>query len=84
MKYNNMIDYAPQTTYKYSEQSNWYIEYKALDGSYHRSAYTKYEDAIAEMPKYVNIAQHFGGGLVKLMELPNHCIRFKNVQVDND
>ena len=87
MKYDNLIKYKlfdQAMINKDPDMPNYYIEYYGMDGSSHYSAYMNYENALAEMPKYVEIAQKFDGGIVKLIELPHRCIRFKTVEIDNN
>ena len=79
MKYNNVITYHSITTYVHPDSLSYYIEGICHNGSKHYSADMTYEDACAEMPKYNKTVELFGGGLVKLIEKPNKCIRFKYI-----
>ena len=81
MKYNNLINYERLYTNKLSVNPNYrnfYIEGICHNGSRHYSEDMTYEDALTAMPRYNGVVQYFGGGVVKLIEKPNRCLKFKN------
>ena len=79
MKYNNVIDYEITFKKPKSDYPIFYLIGICNNGSRHYSKDMTYEEALQEMPRYIGVVEYFGGGVVRLMEKPNKCIKFKNV-----
>lgn len=51
----------------YPDDVKYFIVGRCFNGSRHYSEDMTYENALATMPKYIGIVEHFGGGTVDLM-----------------
>lgn len=76
MKYNNTISYQPLKIENPNEK-NYFIRGICTCGGRHYSENMCYEDALAAMPKYVGVVEHFGGGVVELVEDEDKVLKYK-------
>ena len=55
----------------------YYIIGRSLTGGRYYSEKLTYEDALAEMPKYIAVVNYFGGGVVDLYDWNGRIIKSK-------
>ena len=79
---------APEITFEMAMEildswNGYYIVGRCLCGSRHESEKLTYEEALAEMPKYIATVNYFGGGVVELYDWNGNIVKSK-VAIDFD